>query len=210
MKRKSALVGFGLVGLGALGVALALARCTDGEPRPPETAAASEQPEQTPAEVSTGEASDEAPAPSGNSAVEPVAADDAEPASDTVAATAPSDQPPAADNAGNTVSRARAASQPADLRLLGRIERELRREPPPEVHAMLRRSNAGASRDELLGLARALPDLQLRVLALRWVDEVRAAPGAGSDAGTGSRAPTAPAPASGSANPFVKRVEPVR
>lgn len=207
MKRESALVGFGLVALGALGGALALARCTDGEPRPAESAPDSERVEASPAEVSTGEPSEEAPAPVGKSVVEPAATDEAEPTSDAVAASASAEAPPV-NSGGSTVSRALAASQPADLELLGRIERELRREPPPEIHAMLRRRREGASRDELLGMARALPDLQLRVLGLRWVDEVRPAAGAGTGADAGSRAPTAPAP--GSANPFVKRVEPVR
>lgn len=208
MKRESALVGFGLVALGALGGALALARCTDGEPRPPESAPDSERSEQSPAEVSTGQPSEEAPAPVGKSAVEPATTDEVEPTSDPIAAASASAEAPPVNSGGSTVSRALAAAQPADLELLGRIERELRREPPPEIHAMLRRRSEGATRDELLGMARALPDLQLRVLGLRWVDEVRPAAGADTGANAGSRAPTAPAP--GSANPFVKRVEPVR
>ena len=104
--------------------------------------------------------------------------------------------------AGSRISRALASSHPADLELLGRIERELHREPPPEVHALLRRRSEGATRDELLGLARALPDLQLRVLAVRWVDEVRPA------ADAGARAPAVPAPGTGT--PLVKPITPAR
>ena len=204
MKRESALVGFGLVALGALGVALALARCTDGEPRPAAGAPRAEPAEQLPAEVSTADPSEDAPVAVGDSVVAPTASADPEPAGATIDSAAAPVETPSTSTGGSFVSRSLAASQPADLKLLGRIERELGREPPPEVHAMLRRRSEGASRDELQAMARALPDLQLRVLALRWVDEVRPAAG-GSDT---SRAPAVPTP--GSATPFVKRVEPVR
>ncbi|HEY6727044.1 MAG TPA: hypothetical protein VI197_23585, partial [Polyangiaceae bacterium] len=124
MKRESALVGFGLVALGALGGALALARCTDGEPRSAQGPAASERTAPAPAQTNPGEPNQVAPARARESVVDPTQ-DDAEPASDTVA-TAPAltETSPAA-SGGNTVSRARAAAQPADLQLLGRIEREL-------------------------------------------------------------------------------------
>jgi len=67
---------------------------------------------------------------------------------------------------------------------------------------MIRRRAEGASRDELLGMARALPDLQLRVLGLHWVDEVRPA------GNSGARTPAVPTP--GSATPLVKPIEPKR
>lgn len=203
MKRESALVGFGLVGLVTLGAALALARCSDGEPRPPQHSPRSEPARQSPAEIGARASSDDVAPPAGTA---PAASVVPEPARATAAAAAsakPGEAPPTS-TGGSFVARALAASEPADLELLGRIERELGREPPPEVHTILRRRKEGASRDELAGMARALPDLRLRVLVLRWVNEVHPAAG-GTDAGV--RAP-AVGPAS-SATPFVKRIEPV-
>jgi hypothetical protein len=63
-------------------------------------------------------------------------------------------------------------SDPPDLDLLGSIERELHRDPPPEIHALLASRRAGANRDELTKKIQALRDLQLRVLAFRWLDRV--------------------------------------
>lgn len=210
MKRENALVGIGVVGLGALGVALALARCTDGEPRRVESAHPPEPTQLSPADVSPGTAPEIPPDAPHEPGVAPApgADTDAEPVRDAGAALSPPEDARVADTPGNSVLRALGASQPADRELLGRIERELHREPPAEVHAMLRRRDQGASRDELLDAARALPDLELRVLALRWVDQVRPAAGASSDAGAPGRSPRAPT--ASSANPFVKRVEPVR
>lgn len=203
MKRERALVGFALVALGVLGTFAALARCTATEQQPAQTA-----PAVSPNEVRTSEPVAEAPPVVGKSVVAPPPSAGAAPASGT------SDAPPAAaaasdraftqaapsSSAGSTINRALHAAHPADLELLGRIERELGRTPPPEVHAMLRRRSQGASREELLGMARALPDLRLRVLSLRWVDDVRPT--------TGSKAPAPAVPAPGSGAPLVKPIAP--
>lgn len=199
MKRERALVGVALVALVVLGTFAALARCTATEPRPAPV---------SPSEIRTSEPVDEAPAAVGKSVAAPPAPPSvAAPASGTpnapsVVASSESalSLAPPTSSAGSRIARALAASRTADLELLGRIERELGRDPPPEIHAMLRRGREGASRDELLGMARGLPDLQLRVHALRWVDDVRPA------AGAKATAPGVPAP--GSAAPLVKRIEP--
>lgn len=203
MTRKSALVGVGVVSVAALGGAIALVRCAGQEREPPETAAGVE-PAASVTEAASADA-DRGPRTAGKS-VAPAAPDASPPEDDSepapsASANALSDAPPSG-SAGNSINRALGASHPPDLALLGRIERELHRDPPPEVHAMLRRRAEGASRDELLGMGRALPDLQLRVLVLRWVDEVRPGPN------TGARTPTVPTP--GSATPLVKPIEPRR
>jgi hypothetical protein len=105
-----------------------------------------------------------------------------------------------AERPGSSIVRAVGAGDPRDLALLSRIERELGRNPPPEIHALIERRKQGASRDELTRRARDLPDLQLRVLALRWVEELFGA--------SGAAAPAAPAP--GSASPLVKPVTKTR
>ncbi|HEY3500243.1 MAG TPA: hypothetical protein VGK73_36380 [Polyangiaceae bacterium] len=199
MKRGRALLGFGLVALGALA---ALARCTSSEQRPAETAPRTDTtaPPSEPARAApTGqpELGGKAVAPS------PSGADPASPSGGAPKASSPAPLAPAepSSEAGSRISRALASSHPADLELLGRIERELHREPPPQVHALLRRRREGATRDELLGLARALPDLQLRVLAVRWVDEVRPP----ADAGTLTPAVRVP----GTGTPLLKPITPV-
>ena len=66
-----------------------------------------------------------------------------------------------------------------ELALLASIERELKREPPPEVHALLAEYRGGADRATLVSrVQRDFPkDLRLRVTTLRWIDEVRPDPG---------------------------------
>jgi hypothetical protein len=202
MKRKRALVGFALVGLVVLGTFSALARCASNE-RPPVAAA----PAIVPSEVRTSEPVAEAPAAVGKSVVPaappsgaaPASGEPMEPATAAASGDALTQVRPTS-SAGSRIARALAASHPADLELLGRIERELKREPPPEVHAMLRRRSEGATRDELLGMARALPDLQLRLLSLAWVDQVR------PTRDSGARPPAVPAPGSGA--PLVKPITP--
>lgn len=106
--------------------------------------------------------------------------------------------PDAGSRSGSTIVSAVATTDPHDLSLYSSIERELQREPPVEVRAIVRRRTEGASREELTKLARELPDLQLRVLVLRWVDRVFGAP-----------KPTPPVPgSSASARPFVKPIAP--
>jgi hypothetical protein len=77
-----------------------------------------------------------------------------------------------ASGGGARIANVVATTDPRDLRLLSRIERELGQTPSPAVHAILRRRRDGAQRSELLALARALPELPLRVLVIRWIDEV--------------------------------------
>lgn len=204
MKRESALVGFGLIGIAVLMASVALARCTGTEPRPAQSASETEPPNA--GDAATGEpvAEAETHAPPGKSPGAAAEVDSEATGKPVSSVGAPQDTATGAlasatSSAASRIARALAASHPADLKLLGSIERELRREPPPEVHAMLRRRAEGAQRDELVRMAQALPDLQLRVLALRWVDEVRPA------ADAAARAPAVPAP--GSATPFVKPIQ---
>ena len=109
---------------------------------------------------------------------------------------ATSSRPAPSGSAGATSSGAAAIvaavgqRDPRDLALLSRIERELKRDPPQSVHALLRLRERGATRAELLSSAAQLPagDLPLRVLVLRWIDEVRPDPSAPQ------AAPPSPAP----------------
>lgn len=66
-----------------------------------------------------------------------------------------------------------------ELALLASIERDLKREPPPEVHALLGEYRRGADRATLVtSVQRDFPnDLAMRVTVLRWIDQVRPAPG---------------------------------
>lgn len=66
-----------------------------------------------------------------------------------------------------------------ELSLLASIERELKREPPAQVHQLLALYRGGADRTQLIdSVQRDFPkDLPLRVTVLRWIDEVRPQPG---------------------------------
>jgi len=96
-----------------------------------------------------------------------------------------------AEAAANAAHRTRAARLPPDnpqriaallaarperptLALLSRIERELKRDPPAELHALITAQRRGARRAELLErVRRDLPqDLLLRALVVRWINEV--------------------------------------
>lgn len=91
---------------------------------------------------------------------------------------------------------------PRELRLLASIERELKRNPPPEVHALIAEHRRGADRDALITHVQTQfpPDLALRVLTLRWIDDVHP--------GTGGAAATRPkTPALGTGPGWVKPVE---
>jgi hypothetical protein len=65
-----------------------------------------------------------------------------------------------------------------ELGLLASIERDLKREAPPEVHVLLGEYRRGADRSTLIArVHRDLPkDLPLRVTVLRWIDQVRPDP----------------------------------
>jgi hypothetical protein len=92
-------------------------------------------------------------------------------------ATASGGAPPA--GPGARIAAAVQTSDPRDLELLANIERELRRDPPNEVHAIVAARKRGASRAELASMIGALPDLGLRALTFRWLDTVLP----GADAG---------------------------
>jgi len=190
--------------LGALALALPvllLWRCAHDAPAPASSDAAATPSPAPPASAPPSEPA--ALAPSAAAAPAPSAA------TATPTATAPHDPTAlasaSASPAGSRIASAVANSDPRDLDLLMRIERELKRDPPASVHELVRLRKAGASRETLLTRAQQLPqnDLPLRVLVLRWVDEVSPAPGAAP--------PTKPAvPASsGSGRPLVRPIQPV-
>ena len=85
---------------------------------------------------------------------------------------APSSGPPG----GARIVDAVKSSDPRDPELLASIERELKRDPPPAVHALVAARKRGASRAELASAIRELPELELRVLAERWLDKVAPRP----------------------------------
>lgn len=80
---------------------------------------------------------------------------------------------------------------PRELPLLANIERELKRDPPPQVHALLAEYRRGETRSALIEyVQRRFPkDLPLRALTLRWIDDVRPSSGAPHGAGISSSAP---------------------
>lgn len=65
-----------------------------------------------------------------------------------------------------------------ELSLFTDFERELKREPPPEVHGLIAEFRRGVERDELMAYVRQRfpKDLAMRAIALRWIDRVRPAP----------------------------------
>jgi len=111
-----------------------------------------------------------APNASTSATVEPTPADSQNPA--------PSPSPSA--GPGAQIAHAVQASDPRDLELLASIERELKRDPPREIHALIAARHRGASRDEITRDIRALPELGLRVLAFRWLDVVMPSADAGA------------------------------
>jgi hypothetical protein len=88
-----------------------------------------------------------------------------------------------------------------EVALLASIERDLKREPPPEVHALLGKYRRGADRATLLSsVQHELPnDLALRVTVLRWIDQVRPDPG--------SHAPAPTVPGQGTGKSWVRPLE---
>jgi hypothetical protein len=90
-----------------------------------------------------------------------------------------------------------------ELPLLATIERELKRAPPPEVHTLLAEYRRGADRAALIEhVQRNFPgDLSLRVVVLRWIDDVR------PDAGQ-APVPKARAPAPGTGPTWVTPIRP--
>lgn len=173
--------------------ALLLWRCTQSAP--PQAPEASDAPEPTPTLVALPSASPGAAlalappsAPLGASAAPSAGTTPPDVTSAAASAAAPS---------GARIITAVANSDPRDLELLTRIERELKRDPPPSVHELIRLRKAGMSAEGLRARARELPDsdLPLRVLVLRWVDSLS---GAAQDAAAKPPQPatsgTAPSP----------------
>ena len=115
-------------------------------------------------------------------------------------------RPPAATDAP-AQARATSSGTPVppmekqELALLASIERDLKREPPPEVHALLAEYRRGADRAALVSrVQREFPkDLQLRVTTLRWIDEVRPDPSRPS--------PVSSVPGQGTGAPWVRPLE---
>lgn len=174
--------------------ALLLWRCTQSAP--PQAPEASDAPEPTPTVVALPAAS-----PGAALALAPPSAPLDSSAAPS-AGTTPPDITSAAASATAAPSGARivtavATSDPRDLELLTRIERELKRDPPPSVHELIRLRRAGISPEGLRARARELPDsdLPLRVLVLRWVDSIGgAAPNAAAKPPQPATSGTAPSP----------------
>jgi hypothetical protein len=192
--------------LGALALALPvllLWRCAHDASAPASSSDAASATKGAPASTSASPAANAAPAQSSTAAA--AASNSSTPAASTApgAPTAPPSATPTP--AGSRIASAVANSDPRDLALLMRIERELKRDPPPAVHELVRQRKAGASREALLASARQLPenDLTLRVLVLRWVDEVSPAPGAAPT--TKPAVPTS----SSSGHSLVRPIQPV-
>lgn len=186
-------VAFSFLALAA--AALLLWRCAASTERPAATtdSTANALPS---AVISPGEPAGAAPAASLPQPASPVAVEPASPSGATPSTTAGA---PA--TGASAIVAAVGRRDPRDLALLARIERELKRDPPESVHALVRLHEAGASRSELLSRVSQLPagDVGLRVLVLRWIDEVAPDPNA-------PRPPLNPVP-SGSHRPLVKPIE---
>jgi hypothetical protein len=92
--------------------------------------------------------------------------------------------------------------QRQEVGLLASIERDLKREAPPEVHVLLGEYRRGADRATLIAhVHRELPkDLPLRVTVLRWIDQVRPDPNHSSSA-------RPPAPGQGTGASWVRPME---
>lgn len=99
---------------------------------------------------------------------------------------------PSPSSSARVISEVIAQREPRDLAFLAKLERELKRDPPPEARHLIELRRGGASREQLVAYVREQfpPDLQLRALALRWIDEDRtdaggAKPGVPATAGSG-------------------------
>jgi len=135
--------------------------------------------------------------------VSPAASADTLPSSAAPPASLTAPTPSSRSSAAAPIIAAVANRDPRDLALLSRIERELKRDPPAAVHALIRLRAAGATRSQLLSeLDRQITqDVALKVLVRGWIDEV--APG---DAPKPKRKSPGPAP-SGTHDPLVKPIE---
>lgn len=139
--------------------------------------------------------------PAASETASPAASAATPPASSTPLASVTAPAPSSASSAAAPIIAAVANRDPRDLALLSRIERELKRDPPAAVHALIRLRASGATHGQLLSeFDRLIPrDLALRVLVRRWLDEVT--PG-----GTPAPKSRGPAPR-GTHEPWVKPIE---
>jgi len=188
-----------LAALGALSLAvpvLLLWRCA-GHSEPPPRAATDE----TTSTAASSPPSALSAAPPASGTVSPAASAETLPPSATPVASLTAPPPSSPSSAAAPIIAAVANRDPRDLALLSRIERELKRDPPAAVHALIRLRAAGATRSQLLSeLERQIPqDLALKVLVRRWIDEV--APG-----DTPKPKSLGPAP-SGTHDPLIKPIE---
>lgn len=171
--------------------ASAVANASTTPPAPPLAAAPAPTP-QASAKPTSGANDDSALAPSSEATPTP---------SPVASLAAPS---PAASSAAAGIIAAVAHRDPRDLALLSRIERELKRDPPPAVHALIRMRESGASRAQLLAEAdqQLGSDVALRLLVRRWIDET--GPGAATPPKT-----LGPTPG-GAQDPLIKAIEPAK
>lgn len=178
MRRRTLVIGSVVLG----GAALVLFCCTGRGDRPPSVPAGSA----APATTTAATASPPPPTPSetaastatgalANGGTEP--GDASAPLPGDAGATPTSSSRPS--GPGALIAETVSAADPRDLELLAAIERDMRRDPPPEIHALIAARKRGATRDELTRDIRTLPDLRLRALALRWLDSVAPKPDAG-------------------------------
>src|SRR5689334_24708424 len=138
--------------------------CCGGGQREASSPVSGTQPVTSPSDAGT-----EAPAATSPAATPSAVSSEAAPAAST-----PAPSP------GARIAQTLSASDPRDLKLLAGIERELHRDPPPKIHALIAARKRGASRDELVRSIQSLADMPLRALAFRWLDEVAPAADAGA------------------------------
>lgn len=169
----------------------AVARVSAVPPAPPLAAAPVTMPRASPRVPASAANDDSTLAPASGATPSPVA---------PLAAPSPS----ASSTTAAGIIAAIARRDPRDLALLSRIERELKRDPPPAVHALIRMRESGASRAQLLAEAdkQLGSDLALHVLVRRWIDE--AAPGAAAPPKT-----LGPTQGGGQA-PLIKPIQPAK
>ena len=172
MRRRTLVIGVVLLG----GAALVLFCCGGSDRHSAEVTSAPVPADARPATSAAAEGSAGALAPvPGEHALVPVPTDAAaKPAASVAAAPAVSGAaaPTASGPSGTSIVQAVKGSDPRDLEFLASIERELKRDPPPEAHALVAARKRGASRAELASDIQRLPGLELRVLAERWLDKV--------------------------------------
>jgi len=171
---------FGAAGLVAVAAAaLLLGRCGGSSEPPHEPRSESEPAAAERSAAADFVADDSKASPLSTSAPSAVRGD--EPAIADGSATPSSDGGGDAAPPSSAATRINAAlaRDPKDLALYARIERELKRAPPPAVNTIVEARANGGGREQLLAHAQRLfaDDFQLRALVIRWIDEVAPAPG---------------------------------